>query len=203
MAENLPPDDRDVRPLDSVSRPSAATESMPTNGRNRSIAAIGLSVSNLRLQIAVYFYIRCCLVKMFRTYPEAEISLPALLASDGERSWHWVELALQCPFFLVTVSQQTEEEGSIVRRILVSRIADVIEFVRNGSDCFLVTRVDLMSPGYLRGEDGYSLNRIVEVWRDKTGQRHYSYKLADGTWLDDIFDGDNLGKTDPELIMSL
>lgn len=139
---------------------------------------------------------------MFHTYPEAEISLPAQFALDGERSWHWVELALQCSFFLVAVSQQSEE-GSSVRRILVSRIADVIELVRNGSGYLLVTRVDLMSPGYLRGEDGYSLNRIVEVWCDKTGQRHYNYKLADGTWVDDIVDGDKLRETDLELVMSL
>lgn len=140
---------------------------------------------------------------MFHTYPEAEISLPALLATDGERSWHWVELALQYPFFLVTVSQQTEEEGSFVRRILVSRIDEVIKLVRNGSGYLLVTRVDMMSPGYLRGEDGYSLHRIVEVWRDKTGQLNYSFKLADGTWIDDIFDSDNTRQTNPELIMSL
>ena len=139
---------------------------------------------------------------MIHTYPEAEMFLPALLAPDGERSWRWVELALQCTFFLVTVSQHSEE-GSFVRRILVSRIDDVTDLVQNGTGDWLVTRVDLMSPGYLCGEDGYSLDRIVEVWRDKTAQHHYSYKLADGSWVDDILDGEKLRENDPELIMTL
>lgn len=107
---------------------------------------------------------------MFHTYPEAELPVPPALASFGERSWHWVECALQIPYFFLSVGLETDE-GSFRRHFLFSHLKDLLSLVGASGDHVKEIEIGLLSPGYMNGSNSYQLGKIKEIWecRDTQG----------------------------------
>lgn len=128
--------------------------------------------------------------EMIHTYQEAECPLPTNLAVPGERAWNWVELFLQQAYFLLTVSVTEDNEEVCSRSFLLCLIHQVMEMsVEFSSQNWKVKRLDLISPGYLRGKEGYSLDKVVEVWRDKNEPNYFRFTLGDGTSIENPFYG--------------
>lgn len=101
---------------------------------------------------------------MFQTYPEGEIKALGCVDHAGLRSWHWVELSLQIPCFLVTACMPLKE-GAIKRQFIFSQLSDVLDLIATSKGVFSDIEVGLLSPGYVNGTNSYQLGKIKEIWR--------------------------------------
>lgn len=100
---------------------------------------------------------------MFHTYPEAEQFIPKPLAPHGERAWHWVELGLNLPYYLLELVVG-EDRDSVIRYIATANLEVVTSTYRNPPRDTRLRSVSLLSPGYVNGSKGYQLDRVAEIW---------------------------------------
>ncbi|MBC9073446.1 hypothetical protein IAI53_15860 [Thauera sp. CAU 1555] len=98
---------------------------------------------------------------MIHTYPEAELPIPPSLAPNGERSWHWVELGLIVPHFLVKV-ELLSPEGWISRHILTTEFQFVLDNLNE--EHARVTTVYLLSGFEADGAQHPACHEISQVW---------------------------------------
>ena len=120
---------------------------------------------------------------MFRTVPDAEVHVPAGLGSGGGRVWQWMELALNVPYFFVTVLHYVDGEPSYERNLIFGDFRAVIQLAEVPPDGVELIRVNLLSPGYLNGSGSYHLHQLIEIWEDgQTGGQ--LFVLADGTRME-------------------
>lgn len=146
-------------------------------------------------------------ISVFHTYPNAEFPIPRALASNGERSWTWMELACCVPYFFATVQFRTtdDQETTYVRHYWLSHIDSVLDLAMQsaelGSECGCV-RVDLFSPGYINGKDVYQLDQLKEIWRHRENL-NLCFVLADGRKLSHCISGDESSFDEMELVVSL
>lgn len=138
---------------------------------------------------------------MFHTHSSAELKLPPGLGPRGTRSWYWVELPLQLPYFCVSIGSDGKE--GLRRQFIVAHIKDVLTLLstlteKNASN----HEVGLMSPGYMNGTDFYKMGRIKEAWASSDGHK-YKYVMEDGENLYDLTMGGGGVEQDFELILSL
>lgn len=82
---------------------------------------------------------------MFHTHPEAELTLPPGLAPFGQRSWNWVELSLQIPYFFLSVNVETEE-GAFRRHFIFGHLRDALSLITASRDAFNGLEIGLLSP---------------------------------------------------------
>lgn len=122
---------------------------------------------------------------MFRTYPEAELPLPATLAKRGERSWHWIELPIRITYFLVTF-QKVDNQHQFAHTLMFSDIRSVLQAAEETDDFFRLERVDVLIPAYRHSGAGYKLEQIKEVWESDDDYQAISFLLADGTRIQDL-----------------
>ncbi len=117
---------------------------------------------------------------MFRTDTDAQIPWPKALGM----LWQRIELVSKLPYFLVTLHQpEREEDAEFHTTFLFSNIQAVLGVAEEPENTFEVVRVDLLSPDYLNGSNGFKLDQLVEVWLEKqTGGQ--SFVLADGTRME-------------------
>lgn len=117
---------------------------------------------------------------MFHTYPEAEASVPKALAPNGERLWHWVELGLNMPYFLLEVLTETED-GPFTRHIVSGDVRMVLHTANTPNENVRLLSASLLSPGYVNGTDGYALGRLSEIWSaDEESLMDLLFVLDDG-----------------------
>lgn len=140
---------------------------------------------------------------MFYVYPDAALQIPSVFATNGERAYRWVEIPLQVCYFLATLAVDVDDEMTLSRRILLANAQDVIDITESGGMGSKLERIDLLSPGYLRGEDCYRMDKIVEIWRDKHAGSSFNFKLESGATIFDPMADDDLSESDWELVMSL
>lgn len=120
---------------------------------------------------------------MFRTIPDAEIHIPAGLASGGGRVWRWMELALNIPYFFVTVLHSVDGKPSHERNLIFGDFRALIELAEVPPEGVELVRVNLLSPGYLNGSGSYRLDQLAEIWEDgQTGGQ--VFVLAGGTRME-------------------
>lgn len=100
---------------------------------------------------------------MFHTYPEAEQLIPKPLALHGERAWHWVELGLNLPYYLLELVVG-EDRDSLTRYISTANLDVVTATFHNTPRDTRLRSVSLLSPGYVNGSKGYQLDRVAEIW---------------------------------------
>lgn len=116
---------------------------------------------------------------MFHTHPEAELTLPPSLAPFGQRSWHWLELSLQIPYFFISVSVETEE-GAFRRNFLFGQLRDALSLIDASRDDFSDLEIGLLSPGYMNGSSSYQLGQIKEIWECRGGYGQM-FVMSDGS----------------------
>lgn len=139
---------------------------------------------------------------MFHTQPEAEIKLPQGLTSVGERSWNWVELALQIPYLYISVNVDTED-GSCGRHFLFSQLMDAMSLIADSKNgVFKDLEIGLLSPGYMNGGNFYQFGRVKEIWK-RQGGHEQMFVMSDGAKLYFPPDEGSIKNQDMELIVSL
>jgi len=107
-----------------------------------------------------------------------------LMRDDGVRTWRTVELALSKTYFLATVQQRLPEGEFAQREIMFTYLRDVIDQFTEKTELFSLKRLDLMSPGYVNGQDRLSLDPIAEIW-GTADHSSVSYVLQDGRRLEE------------------
>ena len=100
---------------------------------------------------------------MFHTYPEAEQPIPIPLAPSGERAWHWVELGLNIPYYLLELVVGSEPDF-MIRHISTANLEVVTETFHHAPSHTRRRSVSLLSPDYVNGSKGYQLDRVAEIW---------------------------------------
>ncbi|MFH1493366.1 MAG: hypothetical protein ABIG70_01035 [Pseudomonadota bacterium] len=138
---------------------------------------------------------------MFDTHPEAEITLARSFSPSGQRSWHWVELSLQIPFFLLSVNLETEE-GCFRREFLFSQIKDALGLISASRSIIDRLEIGLLSPGYMNGSNTYQLGRVKEVWKRRNGHEQL-FVMADESRLHFPPNVDGMQDREMELVLSL
>jgi len=139
---------------------------------------------------------------MFHTYPEAELSIPIGLAPNGERSWYWMELGIMTAYFFVTVQIETDEGDSFTRYLWFSQIDPVMQIAHQLGKRLHLFRLDLFSPGYMNGSDGYRLDQVKQVWRSKSKPTTLRFHMADCGILWQSFDDEPVDDADMEQIVA-
>lgn len=138
---------------------------------------------------------------MFHTQPEAELRLPLGLAPLGERSWHWVELSIQIPYFLLSVNVEIEE-CTIRRHYIFSHLRDALGFIAASRDIAKDLEIGLLSPGYMNGSSSYQLGQVKEIWECRGGHEQM-FVMSDGARFHYPSDTDGLKNQEMELVVSL
>lgn len=138
---------------------------------------------------------------MFHTHPEAELTLPPGLAPFGQRSWHWLELPLQIPYFFISINVENEE-CTFRRHFLFSQLRDALSLIGASRDVFKNLEIGLLSPGYMNGSNSYQLGQVKEIWECRGGYEQM-FLMSDGAKFH--FPPNEDGKKDQEmeLVVSL
>ncbi len=140
---------------------------------------------------------------MFYIDSRDELKLPRFPGHPStEKAFRMVALPVVCCYFLLEVTQELDKEGSFGHHYFLASVLDLVDMCGHLPDGCSVSRVDLMSPGHVRGEEGYRLERIIEIWRDTNATRTYAYKLFDGSTVEDDWGEERSASPKFELMMS-
>lgn len=120
---------------------------------------------------------------MFHTVPSAEIPFLSNLYVNGGRSWRWMELGLQIPYFLAFLRKSVGHDAEIGQQVMLSHLDDVLELAALHDNTLQVTEIWLLSPSYMNGTDSYRLGRIKEIWQGKAHRGRHIYVMEDGARL--------------------
>lgn len=139
---------------------------------------------------------------MIYSSPAAEVRIPTGLARNGERSWRWMELGLQIPYFLVSL-QTITEDIDVVRHLLFGHLRDVLDLASQQSASFKVLNLGLLSPGYMNGTERYQLGQVREIWSAKGRGQPNLFVMEDGTKLRFDVTGEPSDDLELELVLAL
>lgn len=121
---------------------------------------------------------------MFHTFPESEIPMPPPLASNGERTWQWIELPLYISYFIVTI-RILDGKFSLIRTLMFGNIYQVLQAAKDASATSMLDRVDMLIPSYLHDGKGYELRQLKEVWMSDCADKTAKFVFVDGSELFD------------------
>lgn len=138
---------------------------------------------------------------MFYTHPTAERVLPSGMAPVGERSWSWVELCLQIPYFLVSFTVEIDG-GALGRHFLFSQLKDVVGLITTSGDKIKDLKISLLSPGYMNSGNSYQLGQVKEIWK-RRGGREELFVMSDGKKLHFLPDEGSVKEQEMVLVVSL
>jgi hypothetical protein len=124
------------------------------------------------------------------------------LAPNGERSWRWVELALQVPYFLLSVRVSTKD-GEMVRDMVFGQLNDVLNIAAQQSKSLQIHNLGLLSPGYMNGGGCYQLGQVKEIWGAKGKRAPNVFVMADGVKLHFALGGQKSEEHEMELLLAL
>lgn len=139
---------------------------------------------------------------MFYSSPEAEVHVPKALAPNGERSWRWVELALQVPYFLLSIVISTKD-CEMVRHLVLGQLSDVLDMAAQQSNSLQILGLGLLSPGYMNGSQHYQMGQVREIWCAKGRGQPTVFVMADGAKLSFALGGETPEGHEMELLLAL
>jgi hypothetical protein len=99
---------------------------------------------------------------MFITHKPAEIFLGAYLGDDSTQYWQYVEQTTHCPWFYVKVGRQQGSE-TLTSMVLIPSISALEQLLNEQGADIRLSDVQLVSPGYLNGSDGWKMERLLEL----------------------------------------
>lgn len=115
---------------------------------------------------------------MFWTHESERGDLPALVLPEGGASWAVVRLAVHAPWYILGYSDIWGGEEAPRETMLVGRLATLEGILTEGNRFDF--SVEVVTPGYVNGSDGWSVDRVSQIWRQ---ERREIYELADGRRL--------------------
>jgi hypothetical protein len=111
---------------------------------------------------------------MFRTVPQAEVSIPRLFSLNGERAWSVVFKPICLPWFYMTYLIDHRDDDTS-QTVLVSSTEQLLAFPLEDGD-FSVLEIQLVSPGWINGTGRWKMEPLTEIWRAREKE---SGQLAD------------------------
>ena len=135
---------------------------------------------------------------MFHTMQEAELVRPFNLGPKGLQSWHWVELSLQLPWFLVTFTIESDDQ-QVTRHILIAELRDVKDFFRLEDPTLNICSVCLVSPSYMNGTSTYQMGELAAAWIGKESRADMLFVMRNGQQLQFSLSNRTLEEKDMEL----
>jgi hypothetical protein len=130
---------------------------------------------------------------MFVTYKEHKAPLNPF--GDGITHWWAAELALQRPWFLVSISQPDsidDDSFRVSRTMLMSNISDVEALTKlDMASRLQLDSVFIVTPGHFNGTSQWKMEPLRAVWRAEEpsalGQLADIYETAEGvTYADSM-----------------
>lgn len=130
---------------------------------------------------------------MFLTYKEHKAPLNPF--GDGLTHWWAAELALQRPWFLVSISQPDsidDDSFRVSRTMLISNISDVEALTKLDVASHLqLDSVFIVTPGHFNGTNQWKMEPLRAVWRAEEPSEHGQladiYETAEGaTYADSM-----------------
>ena len=119
---------------------------------------------------------------MFITHKPAEIFLSAYLGDDSIQYWQYVEQTTHCPWFYVKVGRQQGTE-TLNSMVLIPSISVLEQLLNEQGENIWLLDVQLVSPAYLNGSEGWKMERLLEVCEtvdDISEEAAYVYSLEGG-----------------------
>lgn len=107
--------------------------------------------------------------------------------------WNWVELGVDAPFFMLEIASQTED-GDFVTHRMTSNV-NVLRNHVGTTDAGVLTRVFLLSPGYVNGSDSYQLDSLDSVFSSPDNPIDMLFKLTNGRTLHFSLGGERLDES--------
>lgn len=129
---------------------------------------------------------------MFITHKQAAIHLGAYLGDDSTQYWQYVEQTTHCPWFYVKIGRRhgSETLASMVLLPSISALEQLLD--EQGAEIWLLD-VQLVSPAYLNGSEGWKMERLLEVREtldDMSVRTAYVYSLEGGhVYTEDVGSG--------------
>lgn len=125
---------------------------------------------------------------MIYTHAHAKATLTQALG--GPSPWHWAELGIHAPYYLLDVEVETED-GPFIRHIITAEMKTVLHTFRTDDKRMKLRNVGLLSPRYLNGSETYQLKSLSQIWSaDKAGHLDLLFVHADGTRIRFCLSGD-------------
>ncbi|WP_145983710.1 hypothetical protein [Ferriphaselus amnicola] len=99
---------------------------------------------------------------MFHTEDSAELSLPPNFAPPGIRSWCWLELTSDKPYYWVAY----ETCGSGMKfQFMFPDIRQTLQFLTEMSERIATVQLYVISPSGMNHSDQIQMNAISEIWK--------------------------------------
>lgn len=105
---------------------------------------------------------------MFVSHPQHEFSLPMGLDNQGSKHWRLVEFSLHTPWFLLTVSEYTEEREILLTHTWCIAWERDLAQILDTIDVDDVQGLVCMMPGWLSAHGEWTSREIREVWWMRT-----------------------------------
>ena len=120
---------------------------------------------------------------MFETVESAEIPIPPIFGTTGERHWAYVRQRLHMHWFHVTFALEIEHGNILSNMLFLSRVEQLQQAVQEQD--IEIQEVNIVLPGHMSGKDMWTMEPLAEVWQgiepEAEGQRAYIYVIGDGT----------------------
>lgn len=98
---------------------------------------------------------------MFQTDVSSEVTLPAGLSFEGEKSWWYVKKRLHMYWFHVVCEITYEEDETYTEIFLIDQIDHLLKL--NSTPDFHITEVTLVSPSYMNGDEHWKMEPLSEI----------------------------------------
>ncbi|WEK28483.1 MAG: hypothetical protein P0Y58_16375 [Candidatus Pseudomonas phytovorans] len=119
---------------------------------------------------------------MFITHKQAELALGELLGDGSTQCWQYVEQTTHCPWFYVKVAFQQDNEA-FTSMLMLPSISSLEQVISEQTAGLRLLDVQLVSPGYLNGSDGWMMEKLLELREtvdDIREEAVYVYSLEGG-----------------------
>lgn len=97
---------------------------------------------------------------MFRTHEQGE--LPFGSSADGFRSWQYVEVGVETPWYIITLTRLIDGEN-FPSSILVWSVKVLEEILEEQDESNYVEGVQLVTPAHMNGSGGWLMEDVIEI----------------------------------------
>jgi hypothetical protein len=125
---------------------------------------------------------------MFVSHPQFEFPFPEGLADPGSKHWRLVEFSLHTPWFLLTVSEVTDDDEILLTQTwCVAWVRDLAQILAT-IEPDKVRGLICMMPGWSSTSRQWTSREIDEVWRVRSDDGEECVRFVDRNGNE--FDGD-------------
>lgn len=125
---------------------------------------------------------------MFVSHPQFEFHFPEGLSDPGSKHWRLIEFSLHTPWFLLTVSELTDEhEVLLTHTWCIAWVRDLVQILAT-VEHYKIRGLICMMPGWTSPARQWASRVIDEVWLIRTADAEECVRFLDRDGRE--FDGD-------------